>query len=71
MKKKIETMNSKMATDSQLSTTKPKKRKTKTNEANNYNRNSITEMQITWRVISGEEKSWERGKGTGNRKHKW
>ena len=38
-----------MTTNSQLLTTEPK---TKT-KANNQNRNRITEMEITWRVISG------------------
>ena len=36
--------NSKMTTNSQLSTTKPKNK-------NNWNRNRITEMEITWRII--------------------
>ena len=39
-----------MTTNSQLSTTEHK-RKTKTN---NWNRNRITEMEITWSVISRE-----------------
>ena len=40
------------------------------NFTNSYNRNRITEMEITWRVISGEGE-WENGgKGTGNKKHK-
>ena len=60
-------MNSEMTTNSQLSTTEPK-RKTK---ANNYNRNRISEMEITWRVISGEGERGEWGKCTGNKKHKW
>ena len=42
-------MNSKI-TNSQLSTTEPKKKK----KANNWNRNRITEMEIIWRVISGD-----------------
>ena len=28
-------------------------------------------MEITWRVISGEGREENRGKGTGNKKHKW
>ena len=40
-----------MTTNSQLSTTEPKKNK---NKANNYNRNRITEIEITQRVISKE-----------------
>ena len=54
MKKKIKTMNIKMAINSQLSTTESKK----TNQANNQNRNRIINMEITWRVIS-----WEREEG--------
>ena len=48
-------MKSKMTTNSQLSITKPKKQKQK--QTNNENRNRITEIEITWRVISwkGEE----------------
>ena len=55
-KKKIKNMNSKMTTNSQLSTIEPKKNKTKQEQiyANNQNRNRITEMEITWRVISWE-----------------
>ena len=62
-------MNSKMTTNSQLSTTEPEKQKQKTNQANNQNKNRIREMEITWRVISGEGENG--GKGTGNKKHKW
>ena len=48
-------MNNKMTTHSQPSKTEPKeKTKLKMNEANKVNRNRITEMEITWRVIRGE-----------------
>ena len=66
----IKNMNSKMITNSQLSTTKPKtkiKTKTNTNQANNWHRKRITEVEITCRVICKENG----GKGTGNKKHKW
>ena len=63
-------MNSKITTNSQLSTTEPKKTNTKINSANNSTRNRFMEMEITWRVISGEGMEENRGKGTGN-KHKW
>ena len=53
-------MNSKMTTNSQLST-EHKKTKIKTRKANNWNRNRITEIEITWRVISGEEEEGEWG----------
>ena len=49
-------MNSKI-TNSQLSTTEPKKKK----KANNWNRNRITEMEITCRVINREVGGGERG----------
>ena len=42
-------MNSKLTRNSQLVTTEPKM---KTNSANNWNRNRMTEMEITWRVIN-------------------
>ena len=53
-----------MTTNSQLATHKPKNTK-------NQNRNKITEIEITWRVISGESEGENEGKGTGNKKHKW
>ena len=49
-----------MTTNSQLSATEPKiKMKTKTNPANNYNRNRIKEMEITRRIISDKGKVGE------------
>ena len=53
----IKNMNSKMTTNSQVSTTEPKKQK-----LSKQNRNRITEMEITWRVISGERDGGEQGK---------
>ena len=41
---------SKMTTNSQLSTTEPKKQKQK---LSNENRKRITKMEVMWRVISG------------------
>ena len=69
-------MNSKMTTNSQLSTPEPKKRKIKQseqgqNQANNLNRVRTTEMQITWRINSREKEGENGGKGTGNKKHNW
>ena len=58
-------MNSKMTTNLQLSTTEPEKQK------QNQTKQTITEMEITWRVISGDGVEGEWGKGTGNMKHKW
>ena len=50
-------MNSKMTTTLQTSTSEPKKQ----NYAN-WNGKRITEMEITWRVIRGEEEGGEWGK---------
>ena len=63
----IKNMNSKMTTNSQLSTTEPK---TKTNQTKQTTRTG-TESQ-KWRSHGGL--SVERGNGgksTGNKKHKW
>ena len=51
-------MNIKMTTNLQVSTTESEKQ----NQANNQNRNRIIEMEIIWRVISGEEVGGEWGK---------
>ena len=53
-------MNSKMTTNSQPSAIEPKKQNK--SQANNQNRNRITEMEITWRVIGREGKGTEWGK---------
>ena len=58
-----------MTANSQLLTTTPKT-KTKANQAN-QNKNRTIEMEITWRVVSGEGAGENGGKGTGNKKHKW
>ena len=55
-----------MTANSQLLTTTPKTR----TKANNQNRNRTTEMEITWRAISGKRRGKNGGKGTGNEKHK-
>ena len=60
-----------MAINLPLSTTEPKKIQKQKNQANNYNRNRITEIEITWRVISGAGEWGNGGKGTGNKQHKW
>ena len=57
-KKKIKTMNIKMATNLQLSTTESKI----ANHTNNQNRNRIIDMEITWRIISREGKGGKWGK---------
>ena len=56
-------MNTKMTTNSQLLTTKTKKNKNKLSKQLEQER--ITEMQITWRVISGGVGWGERGKRYG------
>ena len=60
-KKKIKNMNSKMTTNSQLSTTEPKTNKNK-NSANDYNRCRIREMGTAGKVSSGagRRKMWEK-----------
>ena len=55
-------MNSKMTTNSQLSTTEPKKTKTKTITNTNSNQEWNHRNEITWRVISREEERGEWGK---------
>ena len=69
-------MNSQMTTNSQLSTTEPKQTNKQKNpklrkqtKPNIQNKNRTTEMKITWRVISGEGKGENGGKGTKNKKH--
>ena len=52
--KMIKNINSKMTTNSQLSTTEPKKNKNKNEISKQLYTDRITEMEITWRVISGE-----------------
>ena len=58
-----------MTTNSQLSTTEPKKMTTKTKKTTRTGTES--EMEITWRVFSGEGEGKNGGKGTGNKKHNW
>ena len=65
-------MNSKMTTNSQLSTNEPKKKKKKKknnkNKANNYKRNRIRDMAVTRRVFSGEGEGRNRGKNVQGRR---
>ena len=59
-----------MTANSQLLTTTPKT-KNKSKLSKQLDRNRTTEMEITWRLSTGE---WERergGKGTENKQHKW
>ena len=63
----MKTMNSKMTTNSQLSTTEPKKQTNKQTKQTTQNRNRITETKITWWFINRERG----GKGTENKQHKW
>ena len=57
-------MKGKMTTNSQLSTTEPNKQKQKLSKQLEMNR--ITEMEITWRIISGKGVREDGGKGTDN-----
>ena len=70
-------MNSKMTTNSQLSTNEPKEKKRKrktmktkpkqTTRTGQNQRNGYHMEGFQWR---GEREEWG-GKGTGNKKHKW
>ena len=62
-------MNSKMTTNSQLSTTKPKSQKQKLSkqlEQEQNHRNGDHMERYQW-----EEEGEEWRKGTGNKKHRW
>ena len=62
-------MYSKMTTNSQLSTTEPKKMKTKTKQTTRTG--TELEKWTSYRVFSvgrGRGRRWE---GTGNKKHTW
>ena len=62
----IKTMNIKMTTNSQLSTTEPQN-KNKSKLSKEPNR--ITEMETTWRVFSWEGEEGEWGKCVGIKKN--
>ena len=55
-------MYSKMTTNSQLSTTEPKTKQNKNKVSKQLEQERITEMEITWRIISGEGEvgEWEK-----------
>ena len=61
-------MNSKMTTNSELSTTEPKKNENKLSKqlGQKENHRNGDHMEVISRVGEGEN----RGKGTGNKKHK-
>ena len=61
-------MNSKMTTNSELSTTEPKKQK-KTKQTTRTGTESDTKIDTTWRVKSRKGPRENGGKGTGNKKH--
>ena len=60
-------MNSKMTTNSQLSTTEPKKTKTKTKQPTRIGTDSQKWTSHGWFLVGGEGKNGE--KGAGNEKH--
>ena len=62
-------MNSKMTTNSQLSTTEPKKSKTKTNLNKQLEQEQIHRNRDHMEHYQQGVGGW--GKGTGNKKHKW
>ena len=67
-KKKIKTMNSKMTTNSQLSTTEPKKSK---NEVSKQTGAGSQKWSLLEGLSAGRGRGQNRGKDTGNKKHKW
>ena len=65
-------MNSKMTTNSQLSTTKPKKKKKQKQTKQTTRTGTDSQKQRSHRGLSVGRRSMENGgKGTGNKKHKW
>ena len=75
-KKKIKTMNSKMTTNSQLSTTELKRikerkaRKTKTKQTTRTGTESEKWTSHGGFSVGGAREKW-RGEGTGKKKHNW
>ena len=61
-------MNSKMTTNSQLSTTEPKRTKTKSNQTTRTGKESQKRRSHGGLSV---EKGRMGGKGTGNKKHNW
>ena len=68
-KKKIKTMNSKMATNSQLSTTETKKQKQKQTKQTIRTGTESQKWRSHGTLSAGMGQN--RGKSTGNKKHKW
>ena len=65
-------MNSKMTTNSQLSTNEPNRKTTKTKTKQTARTGTDSEKwEITWRVFSGEGDRRNGGKRKGNKKHNW
>ena len=56
-----------MTANSQLLTTTPETKKKKSKLSKQLEQERITEMEITWRVISREGEGQNGGKGTGNK----
>ena len=64
-------MNSKMTTNSQLSTTEPNKDKNKNKLSKQLEQEQNHRNGDHMEVISRDGERGEWGKGTGNKKHKW
>ena len=65
-------MKSKMTTNSQLSTTEPKKKiKNKNKLSKQLEQEQNHKMEITWKEIGGRSKEEYGEKCTGNKKHNW
>ena len=62
-------MNSKMTTNSQLSTTEPKKQKLKQTKETARTGTILQKWRSHGGLLAGREENG--GKGTGNKKHNW
>ena len=70
-KKKIKTMNSKMTTNSQLSTTEPEKQKQKQTKQTTTTETESRKWRSHVGISVGREGEDNGEKDTGNKKHKW
>ena len=66
----INNMNSKMTTNSQLSTTEPKT-KSKTNKETTRPGTESQKWRLQGGLSAGRGREENAGKATGNKKHKW
>ena len=67
----IKTMNSKMTTNSQLSTTEPKKEKQKQTKQTTRTGTELQKWRSHGGLSVGRGRRQKGRKGIGNKKHKW